>query len=294
VPEVPLHVKGDPVRLSQVFCNLLTNAAKYTEDGGHVEVALESTADNPQSSGEAVIRVRDNGRGIAKDELSRIFEPSTHEERLNSGEHGGLGIGLLVVRGLVQMHGGSVEARSEGPGLGSEFIVRLPLGAPEEFTMSVAPAQSSATSTPTSDPVSLRILVVDDNEDSACSMMLLLELQGHQVRAAHAGQAALAVAAEYRPEVILLDIGMPGMNGYEVARLLRAQDMFSETLLIAVTGYGRASDVKQTESAGFDHHLVKPIDYEKLHAHLVARAARGVGGADGSRTAGYADGSAVR
>jgi CheY-like chemotaxis protein len=280
------------VRLSQVFCNLLTNAAKYTGEGGHVEVTLQSTADDSQSAGEAVIRVRDTGRGIAHDELPRIFEPSTHEERLNSGEHGGLGIGLLVVRGLVQMHGGSVEARSEGPGLGSEFIVRLPLAAPEEFRMRVAPAQHVAPSAPITDVGGLRILVVDDNEDSACSMMLLLELQGHEVRAAHAGQTALAVAAEYRPEVILLDIGMPGMNGYEVARLLRAQDMFADTLLIAVTGYGRASDVKQTESAGFDYHLVKPIDYEKLHAHLAARGNRRGGGS--SHTAGYADDTSVR
>jgi CheY-like chemotaxis protein len=251
----------------------LTNAAKYTDAGGKVELTVESDAGSGTGYDEVIVRVRDNGRGISKEVLSRLFEPSTHEERLNSGEHGGLGIGLIVVRGLVQMHGGSVEARSEGPGLGSMFTVRLPLLSAEEFTMTVAPTRDPAPAPATEgDGSSLRILVVDDNQDSACSMTLLLELQGHEVQVAHAGQTALKMAHESRPDVILLDIGMPGMNGYEVARQLRAQASFSDTLLVAVTGYGRASDVKQTESAGFDHHLVKPIDYEKLQSLLAARA----------------------
>jgi signal transduction histidine kinase len=273
-PDHPLHVKGDAVRLSQVVCNLLTNAAKYTDAGGKVELTVESDAGSGTGYDEVIVRVRDNGRGISKEVLSRLFEPSTHEERLNSGEHGGLGIGLIVVRGLVQMHGGSVEARSEGPGLGSMFTVRLPLLSAEEFTMTVAPTRDSVPTAATTegDGASLRILVVDDNQDSACSMTLLLELQGHEVQVAHAGQTALKMAHDSRPDVILLDIGMPGMNGYEVARQLRAQAAFSDTLLVAVTGYGRASDVKQTESAGFDHHLVKPIDYEKLQSLLAARA----------------------
>ncbi|MEN3351879.1 MAG: hypothetical protein V7640_37, partial [Betaproteobacteria bacterium] len=252
-PDHPLHVKGDAVRLSQVVCNLLTNAAKYTDAGGKVELTVESDAGSGTGYDEVIVRVRDNGRGISKEVLSRLFEPSTHEERLNSGEHGGLGIGLIVVRGLVQMHGGSVEARSEGPGLGSMFTVRLPLLSAEEFTMTVAPTRDSVPTAATTegDGASLRILVVDDNQDSACSMTLLLELQGHEVQVAHAGQTALKMAHDSRPDVILLDIGMPGMNGYEVARQLRAQAAFSDTLLVAVTGYGRASDVKQTESAGF-------------------------------------------
>ena len=283
LPDAPLHVTGDPVRLSQVVCNLLTNAAKYTDEGGHVEVALESVAGGTGAEGEAVIRVKDNGCGLTQEVLSRLFEPSTHEERLNSGAHGGLGIGLIVVRGLVQMHGGSVEARSEGPGLGSQFTVRLPLLSSEEFTMSVAPARDAAPAAEAGNEPALRILVVDDNQDSACSMTLLLELQGHEVHVAHSGQAALTLAAEYRPDVILLDIGMPGMNGYEVARHVRAQETFADTLLVAVTGYGRASDVKQTESAGFDHHLVKPIDYEKLEALLAARSSKQPGTARVSR-----------
>jgi signal transduction histidine kinase len=273
LPDVPLHVKGDSVRLSQVVCNLLTNSAKYTDEGGHIELSLER-AGGPE--GDALVKVKDDGRGIAKEVLARLFEPSTHEERLNSGAHGGLGIGLIVVRGLVQMHGGSVEARSEGPGRGSQFTVRLPLLSDEQFTMTVAPARDpGAAVAAEAEPVAgLRILVVDDNQDSACSMTLLLELQGHEVKVAHAGQAALKIADEFVPDVILLDIGMPGMNGYEVARALRAQDRFADTLLVAVTGYGRASDVKQTESAGFDHHLVKPIDYDKLQALLAARSSR--------------------
>ncbi|HEV7800103.1 MAG TPA: response regulator [Burkholderiales bacterium] len=273
LPDVPLYVKGDAVRLSQVLCNLLTNAAKYTDEGGHVELSLEHTGAAGALGEDAIIRVKDDGRGLAKDVLARLFEPSTHEERLNSGAHGGLGIGLIVVRGLVQMHGGSVEARSEGLGCGSHFIVRLPLLSSDEFMMTVAPTRDTAAPAGDSspDPV-LRILVVDDNQDSASSMTLLLELQGHEVKVAHGGQAALNIADEFRPDVILLDIGMPGMNGYEVARKLRAQDAYADTLLIAVTGYGRASDVEQTASAGFDHHLVKPIDYDKLQSLLTARS----------------------
>ena len=277
LPESALYVSGDAVRLAQVVCNLLTNAAKYTDDGGHIRLMLDGEAAG-HDAGEAVIRVKDNGRGIAADVLSRLFEPSTHEERLNSGAHGGLGIGLIVVRGLVQMHGGAVEARSDGPGRGSQFTVRLPLLTREGFSMTVAPAHevpTAAAEPPIAPQNVLRILVVDDNQDSACSMTLLLELQGHEVRVAHAGDAALLLAAQFRPDVILLDIGMPGMNGYEVARQLRTQPAFSGTLLVAVTGYGRASDVKQTESAGFDHHLVKPIDYDKLQSLLDARSQRG-------------------
>jgi signal transduction histidine kinase len=271
ISNLPLHVRGDAVRLSQVMCNLLTNAAKYTDEGGKVELTLASEAGSGSGNDQAIIRVQDNGRGIPNEVLSRLFEPSTHEERLNSGEHGGLGIGLIVVRGLVQMHGGSVEARSEGAGRGSMFTVRLPLLSAEEFKMTVAPTRDAMVAEPAV-ASSLRILVVDDNQDSACSMTLLLELQGHEVQVAHAGQVALRMAQESTPDVILLDIGMPGMNGYEVARHLRSQAAFADTLLVAVTGYGRASDVKQTESAGFDHHLVKPIDYDKLQSLLAARS----------------------
>ena len=272
LPELPLHVEGDSVRLSQVIGNLLTNAAKYTDEGGHLRLSIDRESGADSLGGQAVIRVTDDGRGIAREAMPRLFEPSTHEERLNSGAHGGLGIGLIVVRGLVEMHGGVVEARSDGPGCGSEFTVRLPLLEVEELTLKLAPAHGPAVAPPAGAGQALRILVVDDNQDSAISMTLLLELQGHEVHVAHAGVTALRVASDKRPDVILLDIGMPGMNGYEVARQLRAQDCFADTLLVAITGYGRASDVKQTESAGFDHHLVKPVDYEKLQAVLATRS----------------------
>ncbi|MGZ8263383.1 MAG: response regulator, partial [Burkholderiales bacterium] len=270
LPDCPLYVKGDPVRLAQVLSNLLANAAKYTDEGGHIDVAMERSSGSTYP--DVLIRVKDDGRGISGDVLSRLFEPSTHEERLNSGAHGGLGIGLIVVRGLVEMHGGVVEARSAGPERGSEFVVRLPLLAPEDLTLTVAPARAPAAAPATVNRSALRILVVDDNQDSASSMTLLLELQGHEVRVANAGQAALNIAGEQKPDVILLDIGMPGMNGYEVARRLRSQPDFADTLLVAITGYGHATDVQQTKSAGFDHHLVKPIDYDKLQSLLASRS----------------------
>ena len=271
LPDEPLHVEGDGVRLTQVIGNLLTNAAKYTDEGGRIQLTVQRERGGDDRFGQALIRVADNGRGLSAEAMSQLFEPSTHEERLNSGAHGGLGIGLIVVRGLVEMHGGVVEARSDGPGRGSVFSVRLPLLPVQELTLKVAPARKPPVSEPAATVSGLRILVVDDNQDSAISMTLLLELHGHEVHVAHAGLTALKIANEKRPDVILLDIGMPGMNGYEVARQLRAQDAFADTLLIAITGYGRASDIKQTESAGFDHHLVKPVDYERLQAVLAAR-----------------------
>ena len=271
LPDSALHVRADLVRLSQVINNLLANAAKYTDEGGRIELALEELRGTEPGHEQALIRVKDNGRGIAADVLPRLFEPSTHEQRLNSGAHGGLGIGLIVVRGLVEMHGGSVEAHSDGPGRGTEFTVRLPLLAAEEGLV-VTPAQAPAPPK----IVPLRILVVDDNQDSAQSMGVLLRLQGHDVHLADAGAVALRAAADHRPDVILLDIGMPGMNGYEVARQLRSQEGFADTLLVAVTGYGRPSDIKQTQSAGFDHHLVKPIDYDKLESLLAATSSRAV------------------
>jgi signal transduction histidine kinase len=285
LPELPLHVEGDAVRLTQVITNLLTNSAKYTGEGGRIALVVEH--EQGESGEQVVITVRDNGRGISPEAMPRLFEPSTHEERLNSGAHGGLGIGLIVVRGLVEMHGGSVEARSDGAGRGSVFTVKLPVMPIDALTLKVEPARdlpaSGAEEPAAAQPGSsgLRILVVDDNQDSAISMTLLLELQGHEVHVAHAGPAALRVAADKRPDVILLDIGMPGMNGYEVAKQLRAQDEFADTLLVAITGYGRASDVKQTQSAGFDHHLVKPVDYEKLQAVLASKSAKNAVREDG-------------
>jgi len=277
LPDAALYIEGDGVRLTQVISNLLTNAAKYTDEGGEIELVI-TREPLEGNAGQAVISVKDNGRGITPEAMPRLFEPSTHEERLNSGAHGGLGIGLIVVRGLVEMHGGSVEACSDGQGRGSVFTVKLPAVDVEELTArsghDAAAAAAGESPTAGHEVGRLRILVVDDNQDSAISMTLLLELQGHEVHVAHAGPAALRVASDKKPDVILLDIGMPGMNGYEVAKQLRAQDEFADTLLVAITGYGRASDVKQTQSAGFDHHLVKPVDYEKLQAVLASKSAK--------------------
>ena len=277
VHDGPLHVEGDAVRLTQVVSNLLANAGKYTEEGGRIELTIQRESASERGHDHALIRVIDNGRGISEEAMPRLFEPSTHEERLNSGAHGGLGIGLIVVRGLVEMHGGAVEARSDGPGQGSVFSVRLPLMTAPALSLTVAPTHENSAPQPVAE-AALRILVVDDNQDSAISMTLLLELQGHEVHVAHGGATAIQLAADKRPDVILLDIGMPGMNGYEVARHLRAQPEFADTLLVAITGYGRAADMKQTRAAGFDHHLVKPVDYEKLQAVLVTRCNGSVSG----------------
>jgi signal transduction histidine kinase len=270
LPDEPLNVRGDSVRLSQVVSNLLTNAAKYTDEAGRVELTLAREA-GTSPNGEAVVRVTDNGRGIAPEVLPRLFEPSTHEERLNRGAHGGLGIGLIVVRGLVQMHGGTVEAHSAGAGCGSEFMVRLPLAEQDTIAVNIVPTHDGRDE-PLRKGDGLRVLVVDDNEDSACSMTLLLQLHGHEVHVVHDGRKALAAAQEHRPDAILLDIGMPELNGYEVAKQLRAEQAFADTLLVAVTGYGRASDIQKTQEAGFDHHLVKPVDYDRLNAFLARRS----------------------
>jgi signal transduction histidine kinase len=266
MPSVPVPVLGDPVRLTQVASNLLSNAAKYTEPGGHISLRLAATGTGEEA--QAVIEVEDNGRGIDASALPRLFEPSTHAERLSRGAHGGLGIGLVVVRGLAEMHGGRVEAYSEGAGRGSRFTVRLPV---LQTAAGVGAAPEPAPTPMAQGNGALRILVVDDNEDSAESMSMLLQCDGHETDTAYSGETALRVASSRRPDVILLDIGMPGMLGYEVARRLRSLDAAAHALLIAVTGYGRESDVMKAIDAGFDHHLVKPVDFDKLRSLLATR-----------------------
>jgi PAS domain S-box-containing protein len=258
----PLHSKGDPTRLSQIVQNLLNNAAKYTPSGGHIRLAVE------ERDGEAVIRVRDTGIGIPADLLPKVFDLFTQGDRSLDRSEGGLGIGLTLVRKLVRMHGGSVEAHSEGPGRGAEFVVRLPLLAVPS-TPASSPDQDAETSSQGS---SRRVLVVDDNADSLESMEVLLQIWGHEVRTAHDGPAALAVAAEYRPDVVLLDIGLPGMSGYEVAQRLREVPGLAGTTLVAVTGYGQESDRRRTRDAGFDRHLVKPVEPNHLQEILATAA----------------------
>ncbi len=251
-PEEPVRVTGDLTRLSQVVLNLLNNAAKYTPEGGRIRLTVE------RQEGEAVLRVRDTGMGIAADLLPKVFDLFTQGERSLDRPEGGLGIGLTLVKRLIELHGGTVQALSEGPGLGTEMVVRLSLLAGD------LPADSSKNGEPGRASAARRVLVVDDNRDATETLALLLELWGHEVHSAFDGPSALAMAAEHRPEIVLLDIGLPGMTGYEVAQRLREVPGLERAMLVAVTGYGQREDHRRTREAGFDHHLVKPVEPEKL------------------------------
>jgi CheY-like chemotaxis protein len=260
LPQEPLNLEADPTRLAQVFANLLNNAAKYTEDGGDLHLRVE------RQGGEAVISVRDTGVGIAPAHLASVFDTFVQGRGGHPRMPGGLGIGLTLVRTLVEMHGGSVAARSEGPGKGSEFTVRLPLSAApfsEEKRRATAPAATQKLP---------RVLVVDDNRDAADSLGSLLGILGADVRVVHDGQAALDAFAAYRPALVFLDLGMPEMDGFEVARRMRARPDYDGVRLVALTGWGQEKDRRQTAAAGFDEHLVKPPEVDALQA-LLARAA---------------------
>jgi two-component system CheB/CheR fusion protein len=255
MPPDELWVQGDSARLSQVMTNLLNNAAKYTPEGGSIWFSAQAEGD------EAVFRIRDTGIGIPPDMLTTVFELFTQADRSLERADGGLGIGLTLVKRLVEKHGGTVEAFSEGVGRGSEFVVRLALTPPE-----LGPPERAAQPQPlTAGPAKSRVLVVDDNVDGADSLAILLRLDGHEVSLAHDGLAALDLAEAFRPEVILLDIGLPGMDGYEVAKRLRTRHETKNTVLVAVTGYGRDEDRSRSRDAGFDHHLVKPVSFEALN-----------------------------
>jgi PAS domain S-box-containing protein len=259
LPGGALRTSADPTRLIQVLENLLTNAAKYTPEGGVIR--LEAGRDGDC----AVIRVWDTGTGIPADLLPRVFDLFTQGERSLDRSQGGLGIGLTIVKELVELHGGEVEVRSHGhPGQGSEFTVKLPLI-----------LESSGAACPVEPPEELRasgrrrrILVVDDNEDAVDTLAILLELEGHEIRTALDGPAALEIAREFRPDAVLLDIGLPGMDGYEVARRLRGWPETRGAALVAITGYGQLEDKCRAESAGFDHHMVKPVDPNELNRLL--------------------------
>jgi PAS domain S-box-containing protein len=251
-PREELYVEIDPARFEQVLGNLLANAARYTEPGGNVRVVGERDGD------EAVIRVKDDGIGIAPELLCEIFEPFAQADRRSSRSEGGLGIGLNVVRQLVELHGGRVAARSEGPGTGAEFIVRLPaLAPPDRMPELEAPEPCAA-------PARARVLVVEDNRDAAASMRMLLEYMGHSPRVAYDGAEALDAARADAPELIFVDIGLPDMDGYEVARRIRQDPALRSTRLVALTGYGREDDKQRARAAGFDQHLVKPAALETL------------------------------
>ena len=265
LPEEPMWVEGDPVRLAQVLSNLLNNAATYTEDGGRVAVEAKHDGDH------VTVSVSDNGPGIAPEALPRMFEMFSRGARSGARGHGGLGVGLALARRLAEMHGGTLNARSNGPETGSVFTLRLPLAANQAADAPIAEP-------PLARLAQTRILVVDDNGDAAESLGMVLRLLGADVRVAHDGHQAIEAFGAYGPAVVLLDIGMPGMDGYEVARTLRRRFPDHRAALVALTGWGQAKDRRLSQEAGFDHHLVKPADINALQALLASLAGDGAAG----------------
>jgi len=265
LPAEPIFLEVDVIRIEQVLMNLLHNAAKYNEEGGQVWLTVES------DSREAVIRVRDSGIGIPPETLPHVFDLFVQADCSLARSQGGLGIGLTLVQSLVKMHGGSIQAHSEGRGKGSEFVVRLPL-----HSVKSPECEEPRKETGASNGRSVRVLVVDDNVDAVLSLALVLETMGHVVRTAYDGPAALEEADAFQPQIILLDIGLPVMDGYEVARQLRQEGRSQEVFLVALTGYGQEEDRQRSRDAGFDMHLVKPVDPEALQELLSGRKAAGV------------------
>ena len=266
-PAEPVWLDGDPTRLAQIVANLLNNAAKYTDRGGRIALVADREGD------EAVVRVRDNGIGLSAEMLPRVFDLFAQADRSLDRSQGGLGIGLTLVRSLVQLHDGNVSVESRGPGQGSEFIVRLPASSRAQST---PVANKDATSAVESAYPLLRLLVVDDSQDSARSLARVLKLWGYEVRVAHDGLEAIEAASAEAFDVILLDIGLPGINGYEVAERLRDQFGSARPVLVALTGYGQAEDLARSQSVGFDDHLVKPVNLERLRTSTQGRERVGV------------------
>jgi CheY-like chemotaxis protein len=262
LPEPPVILEVDPPRLAQVIANLLNNAAKYTPEGG--AISLTAT----RSGGAVKIRVKDNGIGIAADLLPRVFDLFVQADQTLSRSRGGLGIGLTLVKSLVELHGGRVAARSDQPGKGTEFEVELPL-ASSPHASRVAADNVNDRDTPLP---RRRILVVDDNLSNATSLELLLRALGQEVYTAHDGRTAVEMAGKLQPEVVLLDIGLPVMDGYEVARRCRQQPGLERMTLVAMTGYGKEEDKLRSHQAGFNAHLVKPVNLEDLR-QLLSEAA---------------------
>jgi signal transduction histidine kinase len=288
VPDEPCMIYGDPIRVAQVISNLLSNAAKYTPEGGVVELDASVAEDI------LTIRVRDNGIGIPPNELADVFNLFMQSDDSLARSEGGLGIGLSLAKTLTELHGGTIEAFSAGLGMGSEFVVTLPIAvsenvaAPNTAKPEAATAVDDASNSPApavADPVSdtqsapdakRRVMVVDDSVDGAESMSILLEMLGHDVRVMYDGAAAITTAGEFKPEVVLLDIGLPGIDGYQVARALRAEPSTAGALLIALTGYGQESDRQRTRDAGFDHHLVKPALLDDIERVIATDGASGM------------------
>jgi CheY-like chemotaxis protein len=259
-----LRIEADPLRIEQVLVNLLTNAAKYTDSGGRIGLTAR------HEGADVVIKVWDTGVGISSELRPRIFDLFVQGDRTMARSEGGLGIGLTLVKSLVEMHGGRVSVASEGPGKGSEFTVVLPALGEE----SREPGTPRTVSLPHVIRRGSRVLVVDDNTDTARGVSKLLKLLGHDVRVAHDGPAAIEAARAHCPDVVLLDIGLPAMDGYEVVRRLRTEECCKHALIVAVSGYGQDEARSRSRAAGFDHHLVKPVDYDALMA-LFAEPGRG-------------------
>jgi signal transduction histidine kinase/CheY-like chemotaxis protein len=249
--EDDLWILADPARMEQVVVNLLTNSTKYTPPGGQIELQFKREGD------QLCLAVRDNGLGISSDMLNRIFEVFTQVRHTLDRSEGGLGIGLTVVRRLVEMHGGRVEAHSDGVGHGSEFVVCLPLIDPP-------PEAQQRADAPHEEHTSKRVLIVDDNRDSAASLQILLRTAGYKTAVVHDGLSAVDAAEEFQPAIALLDIGLPGIDGYELATRLQQKDELKNTLLVAVSGYGQPEDRRRSKEAGFHYHLVKPVDPQQL------------------------------
>jgi CheY-like chemotaxis protein len=246
-------LNADGARISQVLCNLINNACKFTPAGGDIIVSAR------ESDGDALIKVKDSGIGIPSDQLGNIFDMFSQVSDPVSDNQAGLGIGLALAKQLIEMHGGSIEAKVNADSPGSEFVVRLPsIGSAEKPSPKPSPVRRSA-------PSGRRILVVDDNFDSAESMATFLGVTGNNCRMAHSGQQALDMAEEFLPDVILLDIGLPGMDGYEVCRIIREQPWGEDICVIAMTGWGQPDDRQRSADAGFNAHLVKPVDITKLY-----------------------------
>jgi CheY-like chemotaxis protein len=252
LPDEPIYLNADPARLAQVFGNLLNNSSKYTQPNGSISISAKRIGE------EAVVTVKDDGAGIPGNKLDSIFDMFTQVDRTAERSQGGLGIGLTLVKRLVEMHGGSIEAKSEGEGKGSEFVVHLPiLKTAPPVELPKAPFETEAEPT-------RRIVIVDDNRDSADSLATLLQITGNETYLAHDGIEAIELIEKHRPEVVLLDIGLPKLNGHEVCRRVRKQPWGKHIVMIALTGWGQDEDRRKSEEAGFNGHLVKPVDYDKL------------------------------
>ena len=256
MPE-PIYVNADSVRLAQVFTNLLNNASKYSGPGGHIHLRCE------RQGSDAVVTVSDDGRGIAAAMVPHIFDAFTQGTSVAERPQEGLGIGLSLVRGLVHLHGGTVEAHSDGPGRGSQFVVRLPA----VLVQPVPRVHPSPGAAPPAGP-KRRLLIADDLQDSADSLALLLRTQGHEVWTAYDGQAALIAAEQFKPDIVLLDIGMPKLNGYDTCRLIRQHEWGKGMWVVALTGWGQQDDRQRARDAGFDHHMLKPVDPDELRKLL--------------------------